>query len=96
MHPLPADLLALGKISHPHCDVTFAAREHQQSPPHTHDTTNHVLVVQGCLYLQMDGQERAVPAGQWCTIPAGTEHAERFVEPSQVIVFWRRPVEPAT
>lgn len=97
MHPLPPDLLALGKISHPQCDVTFSERAHMQSPPHTHDSTNHVLVLQGCLYLQMDGQEQMVDTGHWCTIPAGTLHAERFVEPTQVIVFWRKPeADPVT
>lgn len=42
---LPDALLALGKITHPQCDVSFSERAHQQSPIHTHDTSNHVLVV---------------------------------------------------
>ncbi len=90
MSTLPPALLALGKIVHPQCDVSFSERAHQQSPIHTHDTSNHVLVVQGCLFLHMDGKEQPLLPGQWCTIPAHTPHAERFEDTTQVVVFWQK------
>jgi quercetin dioxygenase-like cupin family protein len=36
----------------------------------------------------MDGAEQAVHHGEWRTIPAGVEHAERFEEETSVVVFW--------
>jgi quercetin dioxygenase-like cupin family protein len=88
MAHLPESLLALGKISGENGDVTVAIREHISTPPHTHPTTNYVTVSEGVLYLTLDGVERPVRAGEWCVIPAGTEHAERFTDKTSVVVFW--------
>lgn len=88
MAHIPESLLGLSKIIGENCDVSVATRANLASPLHTHPTTNHVLVTEGTLHLTLDGVERPVPAGQWCVIPAGAEHAERFVEPTSVIVFW--------
>ncbi|HQU89005.1 MAG TPA: cupin domain-containing protein [Denitromonas sp.] len=86
----PDALTALGRISSEACDVTVVTREIMQVPPHSHDTTNHVLVTEGCLWLTMAGIEQPVRPGQWCCIPAGTEHAERFAERTSAVVFWLR------
>lgn len=88
MAHIPEALLGLGKISDENCDVTLAVREHISSPLHTHATTNYVTVSEGTLYLTLDGAERPVRPGEWCVIPAGAEHAERFTDKTSVIVFW--------
>lgn len=88
MAHIPEALLGLGKISDDNCDVTVATRENISSPLHTHPTTNYVTVTEGTLHLTLEGVERAVPAGEWCMIPAGAEHAERFTDKTSVIVFW--------
>lgn len=88
MGHLPEALCALGKISAANCEVTVGIRENLSVPPHQHPTDNHVLVSAGTLYLTQNGKETAVGAGEWCFIPAGTEHAERFVEKTSVVVFW--------
>ena len=88
MAHIPEALLGLGKISGDNCDVSVATRENINSPLHTHPTTNYVTVTAGTLYLTLDGVERPVPAGAWCVIPAGAEHAERFADKTSVIVFW--------
>ena len=90
MAHIPTPLAELRKIHNDQCEVTFAVREHAGAPSHKHDTTNHVIVTEGTLYLTQDGIERAIGAGQWCTIPAGTPHAERFEEKTSVIVFWMK------
>lgn len=88
MGHLPEALLNIGKISAENCDVTCGIRENLSVPAHTHPTDNYVLVSAGTLFLTLDGKEKAVSAGEWGIIPAGTEHAERFVEKTSVIVFW--------
>lgn len=88
MAHIPDALLDLGKISSASCDVTVATRENLSSPLHTHPTTNYVTVCEGTLYLTLDGIERAIRPGEWCTIPAGAEHAERFTDKTSVVVFW--------
>ncbi|MBI2381827.1 MAG: cupin domain-containing protein [Gammaproteobacteria bacterium] len=88
MPHVPDALLALSRLETPGCDISFAARENLVVPAHRHDTSNHVLVSEGVLYLTLDGVERPVRAGQWCTIPAGAEHAERFEERTTLLVFW--------
>jgi quercetin dioxygenase-like cupin family protein len=88
MAHIPETLLGLGKISDNNCDVTVATRENVSSPLHTHPTTNYVTVSEGTLYLTLDGVERPVLAGEWCKIPAGAEHTERFTDKTSVIVFW--------
>lgn len=88
MAHLPEKLLGIGKISAENCEVTCGTRENLSVPSHTHPTDNYVLVCEGRLYLTLEGQEKTVTAGEWCIIPAGTEHAERFVEKTSVIVFW--------
>ena len=88
MAHIPAALLGLGKLSSEAGDVTVATRENVSTSPHAHPTTNYVTVTEGVLYLTMHGEERAFRPGEWCTIPANTEHAERFVEKTSVVVFW--------
>lgn len=88
MTHIPQALLDLGKLTADNCEVSVATRENLSSALHTHDTTNYVLVSAGCLYLTIDGAERAVLSGQWCMIPAGSEHAERFSAKTSVLVFW--------
>jgi len=88
MAHIPDALLALGRISGERCDVTVATRKNQSTAPHTHPTTNYVLVSAGTLHLTLDGTERLVSRGEWCIIPAGVEHAERFEEETSVLVFW--------
>ena len=88
MAHIPEALLALGKISEENCDVSVGIRENISTPLHSHPTTNYVTVSEGTLYLTLDGVERPVRPGQWCSIPAGAEHAERFAGKTSVIVFW--------
>ncbi|RZI44655.1 cupin domain-containing protein [Herbaspirillum sp. HC18] len=88
MAHIPAALLDLGKLSSERGDVTVGTRENISTPLHTHPTTNHVTVTEGMLYLTLNGAERAIGPGEWCTIPANTEHAERFEGKTSVIVFW--------
>lgn len=49
-----------------------------------------MLVTEGCLWLTMDGAERAVRPGEWCCVPAGTEHTERYAKRTSAVVFWLR------
>ena len=91
MAHVPQALLALGKIVGAGCDVTVATRENLQVPEHTHPTTNYVTVTEGVLYLTLDGVERPVVPGDWCCIPAGAPHAERFVDKTSVVVLWVKP-----
>lgn len=88
MAHIPQALLDLGKLNFENCEVSVATRENLSSPLHTHPTTNYVLVSAGCLYLTLDGTERPIASGEWCMIPAGSEHAERFAEKTSVLVFW--------
>ena len=88
MAHIPDALLTLGKISGERCDVTVATRENQSNALHTHPTTNYVLVSAGTLYLTLEGIEQPIHSGEWCVIPAGAEHAERFEEKTSVLVFW--------
>jgi quercetin dioxygenase-like cupin family protein len=88
MAHIPAALLDLGKLSSGAGDVTVATRKDVSTPLHTHPTTNYVTVTEGILYLTLNGAEQAVRPGEWCTIPANAEHAERFVEQTSVVVFW--------
>lgn len=88
MSAIPQALLALGRIRSEQADVTLVMRENLVTPLHAHDTHNHVLVCRGVLYLTLEGEERALSAGQWASIPAGALHAERFVEPTELMVFW--------
>ncbi len=88
MAHVPAALLGLGKLSGEYGDVTVGTRENLSTPMHTHPTTNYVTVTEGILYLTLDGIERAVGPGEWCTIPAHAEHSERFEGKTSVIVFW--------
>lgn len=88
MAHIPDALLGLGKIKSDKCDVTVAIREASSTPTHIHPTTNYVMVNEGILYLTLDGIERKICTGEWCLIPAGTEHAERFAAKTSVIVFW--------
>jgi quercetin dioxygenase-like cupin family protein len=88
MAHIPEALLGVGKISGENCDVTVATRENISAPLHTHPTTNYVTVTEGALYLTLDGIERTVRPGEWCMIPAGAEHAERFTDKTSVVVFW--------
>lgn len=88
MAHIPTPLLDLGKLSCEAGDVTVATRENISTAIHTHPTTNYVTVTEGILYLTLHGVERGVQTGEWCTIPAHTEHAERFVEKTSVVVFW--------
>lgn len=88
MAHIPDDLLNLRKIVGENCDVTFATRENTSTSSHTHPTTNYVIVSEGILFLTLDGIERTVLPGEWCVIPAGSEHAERFVDKTSVVVFW--------
>ena len=92
MAHIPASLLALAKVTSETCDITFGTREHQQTPLHSHPTTNHVVVTEGTLYLTLDRVETAVRAGDWCTIPSDKEHAERFEGTTSVVVFWVKQV----
>jgi quercetin dioxygenase-like cupin family protein len=94
MAHIPDALLALAKISSEHCDVTVGTRENFSTPPHTHPTSNYVLVSEGTLYLTQNGVEQPISAGQWCVIPAGSEHAERFAEKTSVLVFWVKDTAP--
>lgn len=88
MAHIPTPLLDLRKLSSEAGDVTVATRENVSIPVHTHPTTNYVTVTEGTLYLTLHGAEREVRPGEWCTIPAHAEHAERFVEKTSVVVFW--------
>lgn len=88
MPHIPAPLLALGKVCGDACDVSVATREKMQVPPHVHPTTNYVTVTEGRLHVTVDGIERAFGPGEWCCIPANTEHSERYEEKTSVVVFW--------
>jgi len=94
MAHIPEALLGLGKIHGDPCDVTVATRENSRTPPHVHQTNNYVMVSEGVLYLTLEGIERNVCAGEWCLIPAGAEHAERFAARTSVIVFWVNEAAP--
>jgi len=93
MAHIPTGLLDLGKLSSEAGDASVATRENVSTPLHTHPTTNYVTVTEGTLYLTLHGVEQAVRPGEWCTIPAHAEHAERFAEKTSVVVFWIK--EPA-
>jgi quercetin dioxygenase-like cupin family protein len=88
MAHIPAPLLNLGKLTSEAGDVSVATRENISTPLHTHPTTNYVTVTEGILYLTLQGEEQEIRPGEWCTIPAHAEHAERFVEKTSVVVFW--------
>lgn len=96
MAHIPQALLDLGKFSSDQGDVTVATRERISTAPHTHPTTNYVMVTEGVLYLTLNGVEQTLRPGAWCTIPAGAEHAERFEEKTSVIVFWIRASDGGT
>lgn len=86
----PDALIALGRLPSERCDVTVVKRDPGAAPLHTHAETLHVLVTEGCLWLTLDGVERPVRPGEWCCVPAGTEHTERYAEPTSAVVFWLR------
>lgn len=88
MAHIPAALAQLGKLHSNACDISFGTREPGLIPEHTHPTHNHGVVTEGCLYLGINGEERAYHSGDWFQVPAHTPHSERFEQTTSVIVFW--------
>lgn len=72
---IPEALLNIGKIEGSSCNVTTGTCENLFVDLHTHDTTNHVTVTEGKLFLTLNGEEKAYNKGDWITIPAHAEHA---------------------
>lgn len=93
MAHIPHELQSLRKIIGSECDVSVGTRENVTIPMHSHPTKNYVTVTEGVLYLTLDDVERPVMPGDWCCIPAGAPHAERFVEKTSVVVFWVKVAE---
>lgn len=80
------------KLAAQGCDVLFASYPAgTEISPHTHETDNVGVIIQGELILIMDGQEISYKPGEWYQVPAGTIHAARFAKETSEIEFWFEP-----
>ncbi len=88
MAHLPDAIRQLAKVETEHCDVSFGTREPCTVAEHTHETTNYGTITEGCLFLTLNGEERAYGKGDWFHVPADAPHIERFEQTTSVVVFW--------
>lgn len=58
---------------------------------HTHDTDNYGVITRGELILTLADRELRFATGSWYHVPAGTEHAARFLVDTEEIEFWFDP-----
>lgn len=71
------------------CDVLFASYSARTMiEPHTHDTANIGVIIQGALILVMNGQKTRHQVGDWYYAPPQTSHAAYFEEATSAIEFW--------
>tara|TARA_B100001248_G_C27398096_1_gene467306 strand:- start:376 stop:735 length:360 start_codon:yes stop_codon:yes gene_type:complete len=73
------------------CDVYFSTLQAGTLiPPHRHDTDNYSIIIEGELILDMYGAQKAFAVGQWCFVPADTEHSATTKVDTRLIEFWFR------
>ena len=80
------------KLSADNCDVLFASYPAGTTIPlHSHETDNHGIITRGELLLTIDGKTRRIGSGEWYQVPAGVEHAAKFLVETDEIEFWFKP-----
>ena len=72
--------------------VNFAAG--QGARTHTHSEEQFVLVLEGCIRFEVEGDVKEVRPGQVYFIPSGTPHATQALEKSRAISF-KNLVDPS-
>jgi quercetin dioxygenase-like cupin family protein len=75
------------------CDVLFVrAKAGTELAPHTHDTDNYSVMLDGEVVMTVDGDERRHGIGEWCHVPPGQPHGVRFdVDSVQLELRFHRP-----
>jgi quercetin dioxygenase-like cupin family protein len=74
------------------CDVLFATYPAgTKIELHSHDTDNWGVIVQGEMYIILDGQTHRFKTGDWYHVPAGREHAAYCDVLTEEIEFWFTP-----
>jgi quercetin dioxygenase-like cupin family protein len=56
--------------------------------PHSHETDNCGVVIQGEIFITADGVEKSYKTGEWYEVAAGVEHSARTTELTSEIEFW--------
>lgn len=71
------------------CDVLFASCPAGTAiEPHTHQTRNCGVIIQGERFLASQSVERRYGVGDWYFLDANEEHAARFDVDTSEIEFW--------
>ncbi len=60
--------------------------------PHSHDTNNCGIIIQGEIFIRIDGIEKSYKVGEWYEVAAGVVHSARTVELTSEIEFWFKVV----
>ena len=55
---------------------------------HTHVTDNCGIIIQGEIFITIDGVEKYYKVGDWYEVAAGVIHSARTVELTSEIEFW--------
>ena len=55
---------------------------------HTHETDNCGIIIQGQMFVTIDGVEKSYGVGDWYSVEAGVVHSARTVEMTSEIEFW--------
>jgi uncharacterized cupin superfamily protein len=67
-----------------------------QRSPHAHDFDTRVMVLQGSITLVFGEDRRCFAAGDTCSVPAGTMHAEQTGAEGVHYLAGRRPATRAS
>ena len=71
------------------CDVLFATYPAgTKIESHTHTTRNVGVILDGELFLTVDGEEHRFGIGDWYFVEANAEHAARFEVETSEVEFW--------
>jgi mannose-6-phosphate isomerase-like protein (cupin superfamily) len=62
--------------------------ENTQIEPHTHETNNCGVIIQGEMFLTVDGVEKSYKVGDWYEVKAGVVHSARTEVLTTEIEFW--------
>lgn len=77
------------KLATQGCDVLFAEYPTRTAiAPQTHETDNVGVMIQGEMFLTMDGKSERFPKGSWCHVPKKKEYAATFEGDTAQIEFW--------
>jgi quercetin dioxygenase-like cupin family protein len=56
--------------------------------PHSHETDNCGVIIQGEIFITIEGIEKSYKTGEWYEVAAGIVHSARTTELTTEIEFW--------